>query len=102
MFTLKLYGEARQRIVDAESFTIYSYSDYSKQITTHQKDAERDGVFYVGKPDDCPIGGSDMIWYHKAIIENAAGKTTEIIAPNLPECVPERGMGVAVAGRRAA
>jgi len=80
MFTLKLRNNHRIRIVEAESVTVYCYNDFAVQITPH---GSNDGPFYVGTEasavDDCP---KDQIWYDTAYVENASGKTTQIIAPN--------------------
>lgn len=89
MFTLKFYSAdgCRMRVVSAESLTILKSSDNSDaEITLHQKNPADDfrvdivpqnTVRAIGWPPD----------YQKAIIENASGRTTEIIcaSPALPK-----------------
>jgi hypothetical protein len=79
MFTIKLYSDDGYRIIvkSAESFTILRSEDGEAEITLHQRNPG----------DDCRIdiksGNPAPGWppvFAKAIIENAAGKTTEIIA----------------------
>jgi hypothetical protein len=79
MFTIKLYADQgyRQRIIEAESFTLLRPSDGSVEITLH-------GVRLNGEMMDCrfDLGApprADNLPWDKAIIENAHGKTTEII-----------------------
>lgn len=80
MFTIKFYSDDgyRQRILEAESFTILrDASGEGAEITLHRKDQKDDiriDVTYM------PAEGR----YRKAIIENAAGRTTEIIAAQMP------------------
>ena len=82
MFTIKFYSDdgCRQVIKSAESFTILRAPDMCSdaEITLHQK----------SQADDCRIdivpAGTERLegWpptYQTAIIENALGKTTEII-----------------------
>jgi hypothetical protein len=80
MFTIKFYSADgyRQVIKQAESFTILRIKDGTAEITLHQKN----------QGDDCRIDIADDVERHtagcparygKAIIENAAGRTTEII-----------------------
>lgn len=84
MFTLKLYANAgmRQRFYEVESFTVLRCNQGSSdgpcldwsEITAHLKNG--DGVrFDIGDSPYEPAGGS----WQKAIIENSAGRTTEII-----------------------
>lgn len=82
MMTLKLYGHCRTRIVEAVSFTVWHYSDYSKQITAHQDDASDDRCFYIGAMVQGQ-GVESELWYDRGFIENAHGKTTESIVPPL-------------------
>lgn len=82
MFTIKLYTENgfRQKILEAESFTILRGSASPEgdeaEITLHQKNG--DGVRYDIRPQQ-PDGYEGPAVFQRAIIENAAGKTTEII-----------------------
>lgn len=82
MFTIKLYSADpnnaepyRQRILTADSFTILRGSDGSAEITLHNGAT---GVRYDIGPDTPREPGWPDV-YQKAIIENAAGRTTEII-----------------------
>lgn len=79
MFTIKLYREDRQRILECESFTILR--DDSKreyEITLH-------GVVGFDSPDKRydVTGSAELNTYvesfHRAIIENSKGQTTEIL-----------------------
>lgn len=79
MFTIKLYQDkGRQKIMAAESFTILrGGSNLSEaEITLHQKNG--DGVRYDIKAEP-PENYDGPTIFQKAIIENMAGKTTEII-----------------------
>lgn len=82
MFTIKFYSDNgfRQKILSAESFTILrggaSPGGDEAEITLHQKNG--DGVRYDIKPTP-PDGHEGPAIFQRAIIENAAGKTTEII-----------------------
>jgi hypothetical protein len=92
MFTIKLYSDRgyRQRILEAESFSILrgGADDGGAEITLHQKNPSDDVRF-----DITPDQPREPHWpqaYQKAIIENAAGKTTEIISlrPATPALPP--------------
>lgn len=80
MFTIKLYadGAYRMKIMQADEFTVLrSFSDAGdawSEITAHRKSGD-DIRFDVGNSPALPDGG---VW-EKVIIENAAGRTTEII-----------------------
>lgn len=83
MFTAKFYSGdgSRQIIREAESFTILRDESGGAEITLHQKNSADDCRIDVA--DDGPNGpkrceGWPMV-YGKVIIENAAGRTTEII-----------------------
>ena len=82
MFTIKLYSDngCRQRILEAESFTILRPGDGKPgdeaEITVHQKSG--DGCRYDIRPE-MPPGYEGPPVFQKAIIENSTGKTTEII-----------------------
>ena len=83
MFTIKLYASGRQKIVEAESFTILRNScvapdDGSAEITLHQKNPG-DDIRYDINGDPAEMGYAGPERFTKAIIENSAGKTTEII-----------------------
>lgn len=85
MFTIKLYSDGgRTRIMAAESFTILRDPAGCAEITLHQKNQTDDSRVDVGPADD----GRDVNWpslYQRAIIENSAGRTTEMIsAPPAP------------------
>lgn len=88
MFTVKFYTEDgyRQVIKTAESFTILrGGDDGGAEITLHQKspgDSCRIDIGPLGT--ERPEGWPPL--FQKAIIENAAGRTTEIIASG---CVPK-------------
>ena len=98
MFTIKFYSGdgSRQRIFEAESFTILRapqdatpaaspgmVDGIDAEITIHQKHGDfRIDVGHTLKPRDShwpPV-------FQKAIIENAGGRTTEIIVagPSIP------------------
>lgn len=79
MFTIKLYQDVgRQVILAAESFTILrgGSSPGEAEITLHQKNGE--GRRYDIRPEP-PEGYEGPTIFQRAIIENMAGKTTEII-----------------------
>ena len=88
MFTIKFYSGdgCRQIIKEAESFTILRNrpgpdDDGSAEITLHQKSG--DDTRYDIKPDGTgpePFGYSGPIRFQSAIIENSAGKTTEMVS----------------------
>lgn len=88
MFTIKFYSTGsghpdgyRQVIKSAESFTILRGDGGTAEITLHQKDPAFDSRIDIAdcsasaapRPDGWPPA------FESAIIENAAGKTTEII-----------------------
>lgn len=87
MFTIKLYSldGFRQRILSAESFTILRANklgdrDPDAEITLHQKNPGDDVRYDIG--NEIERTGDQLYWpqrYAKAIIENAAGRTTEIV-----------------------
>lgn len=90
MFTIKFYSSdgCRQIIREAESFTILrspKLNDWSAEITMHQKSGEssridiaEDGPEAPARPEGWPAV------FAKAIIENSAGKTTEIVGLSHP------------------
>lgn len=82
MFTIKFYSDNgyRQRILEAESFTVLRGDGDGAEITLHQKNGTEDSRIDIRDVD--PEKPRDPNWppvYQSAIIENAAGKTTEII-----------------------
>jgi hypothetical protein len=86
MFTIKLYSSDpnnaspyRQRILTADSFTVLrDPADGAAEITLHNASGDvRYDVRSVDPDKPREPGWPDV--YQKAIIENAAGKTTEII-----------------------
>lgn len=86
MFTIKFYSNDgfRQVIKEAESFTILRSrpgGDGGAEITMHQKNGESRRFDIADDGPNGPKRGDG--WppcFGKAIIENAAGRTTEIIA----------------------
>lgn len=81
MFTVKLYANGKQRILSCESVTSYAWDHGTAfQLTLHQRDAAQDAAYNVGDPAGCPQSCSGEIWWERAIIENATGKTTQIIS----------------------
>ena len=79
MFTIKLYQDTgRQKIMAAESFTILrGHPGDEAEITLHQKN-QNDDIRYDIRPEP-PEGYEGPTIFQRAIIENMAGKTTEII-----------------------
>lgn len=84
MFTIKFYRGTpgspdgyRQCILSADSFTVLRGGDDSAEITLHRKNGDDQRVD-VAHPAPRQPDWPDV--YDRAIIENAAGKTTEIIA----------------------
>lgn len=95
MFTIKFYGSGgyRQVIKEAESFTILRGEDGGAEITLHQKNpTDSCRIDIEGcQPAPRPEGWPPV--YEKAIIENSAGKTTEIVVGsvlNLPPLQPAK------------
>lgn len=84
MFTIKFYtNEGRQIIREAESFTILHGHGGSAEVTLHQKNPAEDCRIDIESAD----AKRQEDWppvFQKAIIENSAGKTTEIIAMQGP------------------
>ena len=86
MFTIKLYSESgfRQRILEAESFTVLrggaSPQGDEAEITLHQKNQSDDRRFDIRPTAELPPEYAGPPVFQKAIIENSAGKTTEIIS----------------------
>lgn len=83
MFTIKFYSHdgCRQVIEQADSFTILrspigSKEDYSAEITMHRKNGDS---MRLDIGTDGPLRDGWPPVFAKAIIENAAGKTTEIV-----------------------
>lgn len=91
MFTIKFYscskGGSRQVIKQAESLTILRADDGTAEITLHQKNPEdscRIDINSAPAPEGWPAR------FESAIIENAAGKTTEmIVLRHLPASEPK-------------
>lgn len=87
MFTIKFYstsqqtnpGAYRQVIKEAESFTILKADDGSAEITLHQKDASFDRRIDIGDCSKPSLPEGYPPRFESAIIENSAGKTTEMI-----------------------
>lgn len=95
MFTIKLYRDSgfRQLILEAESFTVLRTQNSGVEITLHRPQGPngeyRDVRYDLG---DCGVErefGFPEI-FERAIIENANGKTTEIISlpPSLSKATP--------------
>lgn len=86
MFTIKFYndthsspGSCRQFITTAESFTILR-DEEGAEITLHRRNGEDDVRIDVHvRPDGKQRDPGFPQVFQRAIIENAAGKTTEII-----------------------
>ena len=79
MFTIKLYQDAgRQKILAADSFTILrgGPNPSEAEITLHQKNGE--SIRYDIMPPQADNYEGPTV-FQRAIIENMAGKTTEII-----------------------
>jgi hypothetical protein len=77
MFTIKFYSDGRQKILSAESFTILRGGG-GAEITLHQKNQHEDRRIDIASAEIEPATDMPPV-YQRAIIENAAGKTTEII-----------------------
>ena len=78
MFTIKAYADGFiTRILEADSFTILDGPNGTREITLHRDSGEDVRIDVCQKPS----GPDRFPYYQKAIIENAAGKTTEIIHP---------------------
>jgi hypothetical protein len=79
MFTIKFYSTgpsgSRQVITEANSFTILRADDGTAEITLHQKSGDDTRVDI----NDAPAQDGWPPRYESAIIENSAGKTTEMI-----------------------
>jgi hypothetical protein len=82
MFTIKFYSTGRnspdgyrQVIKEAESFTILRGDDGTAEITMHHPN----GDFRLDV-NDAPAPDGYVDRFESAIIENASGKTTEMIA----------------------
>lgn len=85
MFTIKFYSADgfRQIIKEADSFTILrgpNDPSGSAEITLHQKNAGDDCRYDVGSDATGEPGSPQR--FAKAIIENSAGRTTEIVQLN--------------------
>jgi hypothetical protein len=95
MFTLKVLRDhpmgGQTKIVEAESFTINKcYGGAIVEITAHRPLGQEDIRFDIGQLVSIPsdsLGAHNELW-DRAIIENSAGKTSEIFHP-LPRH-PER------------
>ncbi len=85
MFTVKFYSGNgyRQKILSAESFTILrggsSPGGDEAEITLHQKNPNDDMRYDIKSDVEMPVDYAGPPIYQRAIIENSAGKTTEII-----------------------
>lgn len=90
MFTIKLYSEyangtwGRQRIYSAESFTVLRAPNGTAEITLHQKNQNDDFRVDIEWEHFKDQSGGNPIYYppvfQRAVIENAAGRTTDIIS----------------------
>jgi len=78
MFTLKFYrfDGSRTRILSADFITILRDGNLNAEITLHRNVGE-DIRVDIGPEEERPDGWPAV--YQRVIIENAAGKTTEII-----------------------
>jgi len=105
MFTLKLYSWPNQRIIEAESITAHCFDHgTSWEITAHQKDETKSTAWFVGddrahpaQQSSHPGGPVGAEWHEKAIIENSAGRTTQIFQWDKPSIPPELSAGGASA-----
>lgn len=82
MFTIKLYSDSgyRQRILEAESFTVLRDQMGNAEITLHRPvgpNGEFNDVRYDINTEPAAEGAPPR--FYRAIIENAMGKTTEVI-----------------------
>ncbi len=84
MFTIKFYSDngGRQRILEAESLTILRCGEVTvgggeAEITLHQKNQSDDCRYDIDVAPAPDYVGPPI--FQKVIIENSAGKTTEII-----------------------
>ena len=76
----------------AESFSILrSDNDGSAEITLHQRDPGDDRRYDIVGPADIPRPPHWPEVFDKAIIENAAGRTTEIVVLHPVPCSLPRG-----------
>jgi hypothetical protein len=86
MFTIKFYsGDGfRQVIKEAESFTVLRENDGTgeAEITLHQRNPGEDSRYDIKPQLDEASSVAVPQRFAKAIIENLAGRTTEIIALN--------------------
>jgi hypothetical protein len=89
MFTVKLYREGRLRVLAALSFTVVEDCDAVKQITLHRGDSVDDECFWIGSVIDARSHVDGHRLYDRAIVENANGKTTEMIFAS-PRGTPQR------------
>jgi hypothetical protein len=86
MFTIKFYSTGpgspdgyRQVIKEAESFTILRGDDGTAEITLHQRDPAFDQRIDIGDCSKPSLPEGFPARFESAIIENSAGKTTEMI-----------------------
>lgn len=78
MFTIKLFQQDELTIVECEDLRVRrDPADGSAQVMAFMKGNQQ--TFYVGQSR--VAGDLGKIVYDKAIVENAAGKTTEIVTP---------------------
>ncbi len=82
MFTAKFYSADgfRQVIKEAESFTVLRSEDGCAEITLHHKNPADDHKIDIAEDGRPARGAGWPPCFAKAIIENAAGRTTEIVA----------------------
>lgn len=82
MFTIKFYSADGHRSVirEADSFTVLRGADGSAEITLHQKSGEDYRIDIEGLHPAPPREEGWPPIFSKAIIENASGKTTEVIS----------------------
>lgn len=87
MITVKLYaeGDFRQRVIECESVTVLRPANCAIELTLHGMRVEgeiSDRRFdLIGHPSAL-TPDNDAIPWERAIIENANGKTSEIIFAN--------------------
>lgn len=88
MFTIKFYsdGGQRQKILEAESFTILRWPNREAEITLHQKDQNNDKRYDIKSETPPNYNGPPI--FQTAVIANLEGKTIEVIPDLSPEAAP--------------
>lgn len=86
MFTIKLYtdDDFHQIIETADSFTVLREQNGEAEITLHRRSLSGDCRFDIKPRFEIGTDEAGPPRFQKAIIENAAGKTTEMISLPFP------------------